>query len=63
MSAGTGWFDPLQLDALLLQVAVDAGITDPADQALTVGMGEDMARAAVLGETGEDHFGLAALHK
>ena len=44
-------------------MAVDAGITDPADQALTVGMGEDMARAAVLGETGEDHFGLAALHK
>ena len=56
-------FDPLQADAVVPQGAADAGITDPPNEALAVGMGQDLAAAVALGKARQNLFRLSPLNQ
>ena len=63
LGAGPRRFDPLQADAVVLQGAANAGITDPPNEALTVGMGQDLAAAVALGKARQNLFRLSPLNQ
>ena len=63
LGAGPRRFDPLQADAVVLQGAANAGITDPPNEALTVGMGQDLAAAVALGKARQNLFRSSPLNQ
>ena len=61
LGTGSCRFDPLQGDAVVPQGAANAGITDPPNEALAIGMGQNHSAAMALGQARKNLFWFSPL--